>query len=221
MSTSTPQPPSSTPVLDATAQAKLIHNVALGALIVCPIVILLPPRKLDIYTLALVGGTFFGANQLTYESTGTSIVSRQKRWMESMSPGQELPPKALEMQARLKAEKEYRLRQSEGLLVKGKEEREGKVLQELARRKEEDRVQEGRERGLVEKIWMGSEGDDWKAKRAQTEKEALAEGRGYGGLIMDQIWEVWNWGQVKAEEVKEIDEKVVQERKEEKANGKK
>jgi hypothetical protein len=214
MSTSTPQPPSSTPGLDATAQAKIIHNVALGALIVCPIVILLPPRKLDIYTLALIGGTFFGANQLTYESTGSSIVSRQKRWMENMSPGQDLPPKALEMQARLKAEKEYRLRQASEM-VKGKEEREGKVLQELARKKEE------KERGLVEKIWMGSEGDDWKAKRAQREKEALAEGRGYGSLIMDQIWEVWNWGQVKAEEVKEIDEKVMQERKEEKANGKK
>jgi hypothetical protein len=220
MSTSTPQPPSSSPVLDASSQAKIIHNVALGALIVCPIVILLPPRKLDIYTLALVGGTFFGANQLTYESTGTSIVSRQKRWMESMSPGQELPPKALEMQARLKAEKEYRLMQASEM-VKGKEEREGKVLQELARKKEEDRVKEEKERGLVEKIWMGSEGDDWRAKRAKREKEALAEGRGYGGLIMDQIWEVWNWGQVKAEEVKEIDEKVVQKRKEEKANGKK
>jgi hypothetical protein len=49
----------------------------------------------------------------------------------------------------------------------------------------------------------------------------LAEGRGYGGLILDQIWEVWNWGQVKAEEVKEIDEKVVQEKKEEKTKGKK
>jgi hypothetical protein len=220
MSTSTPQPPSN-PVLDASSQAKILHNVALGALIVCPIVILLPPRKLDIYTLALVGGTFFGANQLTYESTGTSLVSRQKRWMESMSPGHQLPPKALEMQARLKAEKEYRLRQSEGLLVKGKEEREGKVLQELARKKEEDRAKEEKERGLVQKIWMGSEGDDWKAKRAEKEKEALAEGRGYGGLIVDQIWEVWNWGQDKAEKVKEIDEKVVQERKEEKANDKK
>lgn len=140
-----------------------------------------------------------------------------------MSPGQALPPKAVEMQARLKAEKEYRLRQPEGLLVKGKEEREGKVLQELARKKEDERVKEEKEkeRGLVEKIWMGREGDDWKAKRAQKEKEALAEGRGYGGLIMDQIWEVWNWGQDKAEKVKEVDEKVVQERKEEKANGKK
>ena len=115
MSTSTPQTPSSTHVLDASSQAQILHNVALGALIVCPIVILLPPRKLDIYTFALIGGTLFGANQLTFESTGTSLVSRQKRWMESMSPGQALPPKAVEIQARLKAEKEHRLRQSEGV----------------------------------------------------------------------------------------------------------
>ena len=136
----------------------------------------------------------------------------------------ELPPKAVEMQARLKAEKEYRLSQASEM-VKGKEEREGKVLKELER-KEDERVQAAekekeKERGLVEKIWMGSEGEDWKAKRDQREKEALEEGRGYGGLIMDQIWEVWNWGRDKAEEVKEIDEKVVQERKEDKANGKK
>jgi hypothetical protein len=219
MSTSTPQPPSSTPVFDASSQQKIIHNVALGALIVCPIIILLPPRKLDIYTLALVGGTFVGANQLTYESTGSSIVNRHMKWMQDVS-ARDLPPKAVEMQVRLKAEKEYRLAQA-SQMVKGKEEREGKVLQELARKKEEEKVKEEKERGLVEKIWMGSEGDDWKAKRAQREKEALAEGRGYGGLIIDQIWEVWNWGQVKAEEVKEIDEKVVQERKEEKASGKK
>jgi hypothetical protein len=63
---------------------------------------------------------------------------------------------------------------------------------------------------------MGNEGDDWKQKRDQKEKEALEEGRGYGGLIMDQIWEVWNWGRDKAEEVKEIDEKVVAEKKAEK-----
>jgi hypothetical protein len=220
MSTSTPQPPSS--VLDATSREKIIHNIALSALIVCPIVILLPPRKLDIYTLALVGGTFFGANQLTYESTGSSIVNRHMKWMQDVS-ARDLPPKAVEMQVRLKAEKEYRLAQA-SQMVKGKEEREGKVLQELAKIKEQERVQaveKEKDRGLVEKIWMGSEGDDWKAKRDQREKEALQDGRGYGGLIMDQIWEVWNWGRDKAEEVKDIDEKVVQERKEEKTNGKK
>lgn len=47
---------------------------------------------------------------------------------------------------------------------------------------------------------------DWKAQRDAREKKALEEGRGYGGLIIDQIWEVWNWGR---ERPGEIEEKVV------------
>mgnify|MGYP001357363367 FL=1 len=83
------------------------------------------------------------------------------------------------------------------------------VISEVRRKEAEDK-----ERGLLEKGGMGGEGPDWKAKRDLKEKEALDEGRGYGGLIMDQIWEVWSWGKDKVEEVKEVDEKVVQERKE-------
>jgi len=40
---------------------------------------------------------------------------------------------------------------------------------------------------------------DWKVARDAREKEALEEGRGYGGLIVDQIWEVWNWGRERPE----------------------
>ncbi len=86
-----------------------------------------------------------------------------------------------------------------------------RVEEEVARKEIEEK--ERRERGLLEKVWMGDEGADWKAKRDQREREALEDGRGYGGLIMDQIYEVWGWGKEKAEEVKEVDEKVVQEKK--------
>ena len=51
-----------------------------------------------------------------------------------------------------------------------------------------------RERGLLERVWMGDEKEGWKERRLQEEREALEEGRGYGSLIMEQIWEVWNWG---------------------------
>jgi len=40
-------------------------------------------------------------------------------------------------------------------------------------------------------------------------------------LIMDQIWEVWNGGKEKVEQIKEEDEKVVAERKGKKEEGKK
>jgi len=209
MTTPTPTKPPS-PTLDAESQARLIHNVSLGALIVCPLIIALPPRKLDIYTFALLTGTFLGGNQLLYERTGRSIVMRWSEKMASMTPG-DLPPKAKEVQERLRMEKAIRFEKN---LRGGKDvgkmlgEDGSKILGEVQRMEEEQK-----KRGLVERVWMGNEGEDWKAKRDQREKEALEEGRGYGGLIMDQVWEVWNWGGKKMEEVKEKDEEVVAARK--------
>lgn len=121
-----------------------------------------------------------------------------------------LPPKALETQQRLKREKDLILEQKiQGRLFEDRHGSDG-VLAEIERLKEEEKE---KKRSLVQKVWMGSEGPDWKAKRDEREKEALEDGRGYGGLIMDQIWEVWNWGKDKNEEVKAKDEEVLEERK--------
>lgn len=127
------------------------------------------------------------------------------------------------MQKRLKAEKIERERKAEvqrrvelekKLLVSAGEKVDGSVLKELEK-KERERVEaEQGKKGMFEKIWLGEEGEDWKRKRDEREKAALEEGKGYGGLIMDQIWEVWNWGEKKMEDVKEVDEKIVAERKE-------
>jgi hypothetical protein len=182
-----------------------IHNVSLGALIVCPIIVLLPPRKLDIYTLALLCGTFAGGNQLSKEYTGTSMLQRLGSRLESVS-GRELPPKAQEMQIRLREEKARREEARTGGVEEMK--RKGEELAQRVRAEKENKERE--ERGLLEKVWMGSEGEDWKAKRDKREKEALEEGKGYGGLIKDQIWEVWNWGRDKTERSKEKDETVVE-----------
>lgn len=72
-------------------------------------------------------------------------------------------------------------------------------------------------KGIVKRIWYGGEGEDWKEKRDQREKEALENGDGYGGLIMNQIKEVFNFEKKKMEEVKEIDEEVLKRREGEKA----
>ncbi|MCJ1482447.1 hypothetical protein MMC06_002612 [Schaereria dolodes] len=50
--------------------------------------------------------------------------------------------------------------------------------------------------GMAKKAWLGGEGEDWKEKRLREEKEALETGKGYSGLIIDQIWDVWNGGKV-------------------------
>jgi hypothetical protein len=217
--------PTATPV--DTSSAALVHNVSFAALIIPPIIIFLPPRKLDLYTFSLLGVMFMGGNQLSREYTGISMVQRMGNRFTTIGDGMKgmagnkLPPKALEIQRRLKEEKEAMAAVKAARLA-------GEDKDSIARKVEELRVAEERgevtkERGLLEKVWMGSEGDDWKAKRDHKEKKALEEGRGYGGLIIDQIWEVWNWEKDKMEEVKEIDEKVVKERKEkaEKEDGKK
>ena len=200
-----PSAPSTVPQL--IQNLSQIHNISLGALIVCPIVILLPPRKLDIYTLALLSGTFAGGNQLSKEYTGVSILERFGNRLERLS-GSELPPKAKEMQTRLREEK---LRREEAAI--GGIEDVRRKGEELSRLREQERGQKEKERGLLEKVWMGNEGDDWKEKRDRREREALEEGKGYWDLIKEQIWDVWSSGEKKVEELKEVDEKVVKERK--------
>ena len=141
------------------------------------------------------------------------MLQRFGNQLESVS-GRELPAKAQEMQIRLREEKVRREEAITGGI--GEMRRKGEELAERVRLEKEQKEKE--DRGLLEKVWMGSEGEDWKEKRDQREKEALEEGKGYGGMIMDQIWEVWNWGRDKTEEIKEKDEKVIEERK---AGGKK
>jgi hypothetical protein len=124
----------------------------------------------------------------------------------------DLPPKAKEMQIRLREEKLRR----EGIanidsglspsLSQGSGNNDG-VMEQVKRLEEEKG--KGGVKAMIEKVWMGSEGEDWKKKRDEREKQALEEGRGYGGLIVDQIWEVWNWGEKKVEQVKEEDLKAL------------
>lgn len=71
---------------------------------------------------------------------------------------------------------------------------EGGLAQREGERMEAQR-REGKQRGMLGRIWYGDEGDDWVAERARKEKEALEEGRGYGGLIVDQVREVFGNGE--------------------------
>ncbi|KXT15888.1 hypothetical protein AC579_5533 [Pseudocercospora musae] len=78
-----PQPPQRQPsVVETERYAKTLHNAAIATLVACPILALLPPRKLDTYTIGLFGLTGFSANHLVRESSGRSIwqqVTGQQR----------------------------------------------------------------------------------------------------------------------------------------------
>lgn len=165
-------------------------------IVAAPILIAAPPRKLDLNTAALSAAFGVSANYLYKDSNphgrgliddlgvkyfGTSPVSTQTT-STSSSEGKlsnlfnTLPTeKAQQVQAQLRAAKESSIKSQE----------------ELEKYQSAKRFED---RSIPEKIWMGSETENWKEKRLREEQEALDEGKGYGDLIMDHIWEVWNWG---------------------------
>lgn len=213
MSTATPAKPpspSSTATSSAANQRKLLHNLAVAGLVVCPAIILLPPRKLDLYTMALLTGTLVSANHLTTHYSGRDFATRWGERFNSVANTGELPPKAAEMQERLRQERQARDRKFERQAL-GKS--EGTTTSSIVEQVE-SKMREEKERSFLKKVWYGEEGEDWKQKRKERERKALAEGKGYSDLIVDQIWEVWNWagekgkdeGEKKTEEVKKKEE---------------
>ncbi|XXG99772.1 hypothetical protein Hte_006113 [Hypoxylon texense] len=180
-----------------------VHNVALGVTPVALLALFLPPRRLDLRLGVLGGVALWGTNQLVHDYSGTSSLRWLGRRLQSLSPD-ELPEKAKETQARLRVERARRLQQQQqqqeaaaaAAAAAGLSEEQSKRLIEEQRRK----LKEEEERGILERVWMGDSGEDWKEKRDRREKEALSEGGGgYWGLITDQISEAWNMGKKKEE----------------------
>lgn len=179
-----PTPPqASQPTTDNTAAAPKtqtppwLHNSAIGVAILGPIALLMPPRRMGLQAMLLSGGTFWATNVLAYDWTGESMTQRfDRRWQTMFSSG--LPEKAKRTQELMRLERERR----EAMLP----EAERKALQEAREKKE------AASRGIVSKLWMGSEKEDWRQERARKEKETLENGEGYGTLIMDQVKEVFS-----------------------------
>lgn len=154
-----------------------MRNLAIGGVIACPIIMALPPRKLDLYTLALGMGFYLSADHLCEVNYGRglihSIIPSKALTVDAMPTD-----KAREMQAKLR---EVREKGREGLRKEG-------VLS----------GEDGKDTlGVLEKLWMGEEKEGWKERRIEEERKALEEGKGYTDLIMEQIWDVWNWDKKK------------------------
>ena len=61
------------------------------------------------------------------------------------------------------------------------------------RKEKEAKEKRARERGPIGRFWIGSEGEDWVEKRRRKEEKAFEEGKGYGGLMWDQIVEAFGF----------------------------
>ncbi|KAL4975599.1 hypothetical protein BDW66DRAFT_66821 [Aspergillus desertorum] len=161
--------------------ARFKNYAAYTFLFGAPILIALPPRKLDHLTVLLTGAFAASANHITRERTGRSIIDRlESRISRTSLHNPSLPSeKAREIQARIRAERERRM---------GEENVSKEEMEMLKARRDQDR-------GMLKTLWMGDEEKGWKEKRIQEEREALAAGKGYGDLIREHIWDVWTWGE--------------------------
>ena len=165
-----PQPPQRQPTANEADQyARLVHNTAIASIIVCPLIALLPPRKLDVYTFGLGGTALFSGNYLVRERTGRSVwqhITQRQEIAVSNKPMESVPP--LE-QANLNRELHPSASGSRRLQTEKKS-----VTEEVQSHREV-----------------------WKIQREKEIRDDIHEGKGFGDMIMDQIWEVWNWGKPK------------------------
>ena len=148
-----------------------VTNSALAGAIICPLAMLLPPRKFDLRFFVLSSGFTLSANHLSQVYTGESMYARFQRRANSVvgAATNPLPPEAQRTQQVLREHRER--------LQKQKEEQEkGKVG--LAK--------------VVDEVWMGGEDKDWQKKRLEEHQRSFEEGKGMTGIIMDQIADVWN-----------------------------
>ena len=167
-----PQPPQRQPTAsEADGYARTVHNVAVGALIACPVLALIPPRKLDIYTIGLIGTTAYSANYLTRERTGRSF------WQHA-SGKQDMTTNPVPSTEQANLSKELQ-----------------------SARQEMQRLRPDMSSSVVEGVQaMQSQREAWKVQREKEIQDDLDVGKGFGEMISDQIWEVWNWGKKKDDE---------------------
>ncbi|KAF2000968.1 hypothetical protein P154DRAFT_522230 [Amniculicola lignicola CBS 123094] len=167
--------------------ARLTRNLAIGGLIICPAIAILPPRKLDLYTFALGLGFYMSADHLTTQRTGRSIVENLPLPMFLGGQGMEWGEEGKGLPTERAREVQRQLREGREALRRREEEVAGIVEEKAGEEKQ----------SVLKKLWMGEEKEDWKERRLEEERVALEEGKGYGGMILEQVWEVWNWDKKK------------------------
>jgi hypothetical protein len=161
-----------------------------------PIALVLPTRgprgiKSTLQNAVLGSASFWGVNQLAEEYTGKSITARSsERWCAFLGIG----PAAVEGG-----------RGVFDTLPTDTAARNKALMAAERRRRAEAEGREYKEPGggtLFERFWMGKEREGWKEKRLEEERKALESGTGYGGLIVDQVKEVFGKGGGSAEDGK-------------------
>ncbi|KAJ2975262.1 hypothetical protein NQ176_g5613 [Zarea fungicola] len=156
-------------------QSQVLDNVAIAFAVGTPLVMLLPPRKMDLRFFVLAATFSLSTNHLCKSWTGQSIYGRFTSRVNSTFDTS-LPEGARRTQQLLKEHRE-REAAEKGLLSST----------------------QGKDRTLIKDIWLGGEDDDWKQKRAEEHRKSFEEGKGLSDIIFEQIGDVFsgNWRKTK------------------------
>ncbi|KAI4196988.1 MAG: hypothetical protein LQ346_003122 [Caloplaca aetnensis] len=193
--------PPSAPIAPTSPSAKYtppLRPLFISLLVATPILIALPPRKLDLYTFML-GCTFVvSAEELTYGSASRRFSTpRPPPQPQAFAAKPQDAKEKIPLGAHSDAARQYLASDSAPADAKAKV---------LKKEKEQTGVA-----GLARKLWYGSETEGWKERRIREEREALEEGRGYGDLIAETVREVFG-GTVEREDVERFNEERRKER---------
>jgi hypothetical protein len=162
-----PQEPQRQPTQAETVNyAKTLRNTALVTAVACPILALLPPRKLDFFTAGLGITTVYSTNYLVRDYTGRSIQQHITGYRPPIIPREHLQAD----EAHTQAADAVRLERQEALRAS------------IAEQVEASRQAEA------------SKQAKWAQERNQEVQDALDVGKGFADIIIDQVYEVWNWG---------------------------
>jgi hypothetical protein len=185
-----PQSQAPAPECQLPPRIPLVHNAALAGTILIPMVMLLPPRKMDVRFFILAGSFSLATNQLCYEYTGQSIYGRFYGKMGSVfTPS--LPEKALETQRLIREQREREA------AARAAREKASGANGAAAESRQDTRsggdVDVSQAIGdKVKHVWMGDEKEGWQERRMEEHRRALEDGKGLSGIMMDQISEAWD-----------------------------
>ncbi|KAG8630872.1 hypothetical protein KVT40_000012 [Elsinoe batatas] len=212
MSQPTSSPPSQPPSAPApdpkVTYQRAIHTLALSLTLICPAIIALPPRRLDLMTAILGGTTCVSLNHLHSERYGYGVLGRvvpsyrHRNPRAFSAPTDPSSPSSLSSIASLPTQPQGQLQGSGRDALPTDRARELQAQFSAARAVQHDSLTRAeqeekavRERTLGEKVWYGEESKEgWAEKRDREIREKFEEGKGIGDVIWEQVWEVWNWG---------------------------
>ena len=146
--------------------AQTLRATAMVTAVACPLLALLPPRKLDFFTAGLGITTIYSTNYLVRDYTGRSIQQHMTGYKPPVLARESMQKDEAQTQASDAARSE----------------------------RQEALMSSNKERMSVAEQVEGTRQAKWARERNQEVQDALDVGKGFGDIIIDQVYEVWNWG---------------------------